>query len=89
MKIYRIRDTAFSADEDQIHDVYAGTKDEAKANGVVRATPPYQSDIEVTELEVQTDKAGVLAILQGNRIFTTLRTWRMTARGGLKLQVVA
>jgi hypothetical protein len=44
-------------------------------------------DVYVDEVEVQTDKAGILKLLNyEGGTHTYLRQWGATARGGLKLQ---
>ncbi|UUZ75496.1 hypothetical protein LP414_27660 [Polaromonas sp. P1(28)-13] len=51
-----------------------------------RSEPVFRSSMEVAELEVRTDKAGILGLMTGDWKFTVLRLWHGTARGGLKLQ---
>jgi hypothetical protein len=80
MRAYRCEDTNIESPA-----TYVGTTAESK--DVVKAeTGVFRHNILVTEVEVQTDKEGILAILNCKPIVKDLRSWRGTARGGLKLQ---
>lgn len=69
---------------------YFGTRDEAKI-GLNNAAPDVQfrKDMVVHEVEVTTDKAGVLAALNGNPDLKIVRSFSGTVRGGLKEQGAA
>ena len=63
---------------------YLGTLSEAKrlAKTVDKALRKHTT---VEEIDVQTDKAGVVAMLNGEAIVkATLREWGLTARGALE-----
>lgn len=83
-RIFRVRDTTHDPEQQRDTDIYVGTVEEAKANGGDRVDSPHHSNVEVSELEVQTDKQGVLSILQGTPICKPIRTWRMTASGEME-----
>jgi hypothetical protein len=64
---------------------YAGTLGDAKK--VAATVPkPLRDQVIAEELDVQTDKAGVVAMLNDAPEFSgePLRTWAVTARGSLK-----
>ena len=42
------------------------------------------SETTIDEVEVQADKEGVLHALNRNPVINVIRTWGITARGGLK-----
>lgn len=54
-----------------------------------KVEPVYRRLVKVCEVNVVVDKATVLAILNREPVpFTVLRTWQLTARGGL-LEITA
>lgn len=62
---------------------YVATFNEARK--WAKTVPPLQRyDSEVRLVEVPTDKAGVLRLLNGEGTETTVRVWVVTDRGGLK-----
>lgn len=63
---------------------YVGTFGEAK-DAAHEVPAALRGDIIVDEVEVQADKAGMLAALNGEPIIgEALRTWGITPRGALK-----
>ena len=63
---------------------WAGTYGEAKA--IAREVPKHlREEVVVEEFDVQTDKAGIIAALNGEPVYDkkALRTWGITARGAL------
>lgn len=79
MKIFRLLNT----EDTDVADVYAGTLAEIKEP--VRALAAHdRKNRVVEELEVQTDKAGVIAMLNGSPITKLTRSFDITPRGGLK-----
>src|SRR5574337_1322355 len=75
MKLFRIQHTE--------HDEWFGTLADAKAR--VRQMPKYRYDeMVVGEIDVRTDKEGVLAMLNDEPLFKPLRTFGVTPRGALK-----
>ena len=70
-------------DRDVFPNQYFGTLSELKA-GCRAADKKLRVDLVAEELDVQTDKAGVVSLLNGNVIATTARAWNLTARGALE-----
>lgn len=74
--------------DDECKPQFAGTMADAKTllkqmvEGAAGAT--YYANHQVVECEIQTDKEGILFILNGWPVIKRERTWRATARGGLK-----
>lgn len=63
---------------------YAATLEACRA--VVRAQPAAaRRQVEVAEVEVATDKAGLVALLNRTHDERVIRRWQGTARGGLRL----
>lgn len=58
-----------------------GTKPEAHAQAKLHEN---RAATYVDEVEVQTDKVGVVAALNGTPLIETLCTWGLTPRGGLR-----
>lgn len=81
MRFYCIDDTALS--------FWAGTLGEARRiakSGTADGKKFMRDWVRIEEVEVPTDKAGVLALLNGTeRNEKTLRVWSMTDRGGLRI----
>ena len=63
---------------------FAGTMADAKAIIKDADQSYYYGDLRVVEVEVQSDKEGVIWALNGVAKMTHGRTWRGTPRGGLK-----
>lgn len=92
MKIFRTRDlnevstpndvASLQTETDTIH----ATQAEAKNQLNSAALGFERKDFEVTQIELRTDKPGIVALLQGSPEFTIVKTWHGTARGGLKLR---
>lgn len=82
MKIFQL---AYPADVDD-EPKHAGTLSEIKDKA--RAVPQtLRKEHVVHELEVQTDKAGVVAALNRAPIVKIMRTFAVTPRGSLKEEV--
>jgi hypothetical protein len=65
--------------------IWFGTRAEAQAD-LRTIAPEYRTSAYITEWEIPTDKAGVIALVNGGPYnWTELRTWSMTKRGGLSL----
>lgn len=83
MKVYRVNAEGYhDGPLNLVH--YEGTKGDAHEwvkNNVGKA---YWPEATITEVDMQTDKAGIVAALTGEPIETVLRTWGITPRGGLK-----
>ncbi len=63
--------------------------DRAGAKTLIKAmTPDARTAHVLDEIEVRTDKEGVVAALNGEPIFTVLRRFGITARGGLKEEAI-
>lgn len=60
--------------------VYCGVMKEAHS---AAKESPYRGDARIELVEVITDKEGVIALLNGNVSEKVVRTWRLSARGGL------
>jgi len=79
MNIYRLLNTAVSNTEAE----HFGTQAEAHnavKSGVAKHNWP---GIRIELVDVQTDKAGIVAALNGVAMFQTVSTWAITKRGGL------
>lgn len=75
MKVFRIQD---GERED-----FFGIKADAKRH--VHTIPPHRRDkVLVSEIEVQTDKEGVIAMLNEEPLYKVLRTFGVTPRGAFK-----
>lgn len=77
MKFYRINDTALTS--------FAGTI--AAAHKAAKSGHFNKLDVQIDEVEVPTDKTGVLQLLTDDPAkmeFKVLRSWQLTARGGLE-----
>jgi hypothetical protein len=71
-------------DEDAYGARYAGTLGDAKKEAA-EIPKHLRGDVIAEEYDVQTDKAGVVAMLNGEPIMgEALRTWGVTPRGSLK-----
>lgn len=74
----------YSVDSGDIHQ-FVGKLEDAKAI-IKQASPVFRASIAVELLEIPTDKENFLAILnESSWRSVTVRKWRGTARGGLKL----
>lgn len=51
-----------------------------------KVVPVFRGALRVTEVEISTDKAGVLQLLTGGcpKEISRGRSWRLTSRGGLR-----
>lgn len=79
MKVFRLVDTELPDDTLS----YAGTMAGAKA--LAKDLPAVlRKRHTVEELEVQTDKAGVVAMLNNAPIVKVVRTFAVSARGGVQ-----
>lgn len=81
MKVFRQ-----TIDQPDTKPQYSGTLSEAKrrAKTVDKALRKHTT---VEELDIQSDKAGIVAMLNGEAIIKdTLREWGLTARGALEEQ---
>lgn len=76
MKAYR----SIVYGETRYHGTQKDAHHEAKAS-MVTHTAHIEARIEL--LEVQSDKEGMIFVLNGNPDIEVERTWRLTARGGL------
>jgi hypothetical protein len=82
VKIYQLTNPEDLDDEPK----FAGGLSDIKA--LARAVPTaLRKQHAVHEANVQTDKAGVVAMLNGSPIITISRTFSVTPRGGLKEEV--
>lgn len=63
---------------------YVGTMADAKTILKDRSIPMYWPDVRVTECEVQSDKEGLIFVLNGLPVIKRGREWKGTSRGGLK-----
>lgn len=75
MHFYKI-----SVDSSSAAPVYAGTQQDAMMAGRLKVP---RADVIIDEIEIATDKAGVLALLKGEHIETVVKSFRLTVRGGL------
>ena len=81
MQIYRVNREG----TDRI--TFHGTRAEAHAEAKERAGNYPAGDIYIDLIEVGVDKASVLAYLnQDDLDFDVISSWKLTSRGGLKLQ---
>ena len=78
MNIYRTVDTGPNGSADA-----HATLGDAHANAKKFNTTSWHL-IRIELLDVQTDKLGVVALMNHDPITKLLRTWCLTARGGLK-----
>jgi NADP-dependent 3-hydroxy acid dehydrogenase YdfG len=79
MKMYRISE-ADQAFPDAWHGGLSDTKHAVKA-----LSKALRRSMQVDEINVQTDKPGVVAMLNGEPVCgDPLRTWTVTARGALQ-----
>lgn len=80
MRVYFVSDT--------VRHAYRGTLAEAHAlakSGEVGGVGFVRDWVRVEEVEVATDKAAILRLLNGEGgAETTLRAWELTPRGGLR-----
>lgn len=81
MKVFTLHHVEY--DTDVFPNQYFGTLSELKA-GCRVTNKQLRVDLVAEELDVQTDKAGVVGMLNGNVICTTARAWNLTARGALE-----
>jgi hypothetical protein len=66
---------------------FEGTKPDAQRWVKDNVGKPLWADTTIREVDVQTDKTGVLAALNGEAVITlTERLWGITPRGGLKAE---
>lgn len=80
MKVFRLLNTE---DKSASPDQYASTLANVKA--LARVLPSHvRKEFLVEELDVQTDKEGVVAMLNDAPITKLLRSFEVTPRGGLK-----
>lgn len=59
----------------------------AEAHTAAKGYAGWQRDyVRIELIDVPTDKAGVLALLQGHSLddFQPVKTWKLTPRGGLR-----
>lgn len=82
MKVIKVHHHEY--DEDAYMSQYAGTLGDAKK--IAADVPKHlRNDVIAEEFDVQTDKAGIVAMLNGGPIVgEALRTWGVTPRGSLK-----
>ena len=69
--------------DDTDNPVTFGTRSEAQSHGKDNATPTFRGSVRIHELDYKTDKAGVIDILNGVARPTIIRSWKLSARGGL------
>jgi hypothetical protein len=81
MKVIRL--SLYENDSDVYRTRFAGTLADAKVEA--RAVPQaLRSQVLAEEVEVQTDKAGIIAMLNSKPLVIEVqRTWGITARGAL------
>lgn len=60
-----------------------GTRSEAQKHGKVNATATFRGDVRIQEVDIKTDKASIVMLMNGEPQITVLRTWKLSARGGL------
>lgn len=82
MKVIRVHHHEY--EEDAYKTEYAGTLGDAKK--IAALVPKHlRADVIADEFDVQTDKVGIVAMLNGEPIVgEALRTWGVTPRGSLK-----
>lgn len=80
MKLFRLTDTSNS---DYVQ--YRGTRSEVQKFGKDSTEAKFRGALRISEINVPTDKAGVVKLMNGDKAsITVIRTWKMTARGGLE-----
>lgn len=82
MRFYELREN-----DGPVDGTFVGTFAEARAWArTKKASHPSWDlcNLRVVEVDVRTDKEGVLACLAWRPIKTPLRQWKVTQRGGLK-----
>lgn len=81
MKIYKIDHYEYNVDI--FRPVYAGTMDAVKE--ILRQqSASIREQLIVDEMELATTKDALVSALNGNPETTQLRSWKVTARGGLR-----
>lgn len=81
MKVFTLRH--IENNREIFANTYYATQSELKA-GCRAADKKLRIDLVAEELDVQTDKAGIVGMLNGNVICTTARAWNLTVRGALE-----
>lgn len=66
---------------------YFGTRAEAKTS-IKDKAPKVREQYLLEEVNVETDKDGVVKMLNGDPDCSTIRRWGFTARGGLKEEAI-
>lgn len=79
MKLYRINLPE--------HIAYAGTKSEAHTIAKDIGKPLW-GDVTIEEIELRTDKDGVIGALNGMPVYSVMTTWGLTKLGALKTEEV-
>lgn len=74
----------YAYERSEHEDKWFGTRPEAQKYAKADVPAVYRPSIKVYERNVQTDKAGVLRLLNGNPLFTNIRVWTMNSRGALQ-----
>lgn len=84
MKCYKLQA------HEEAAEIFYGTLADAHAEARDSTEPVFRVNVRITEVEVPTDKAGVIALLngyhklKGQNLMVPSRVWCLTARGGLK-----
>ena len=76
MKLYKLID-------DEIINHF-GTRSEAQKHGKESTVPALRGALRLQEIDLKTDKASVVSMLNGSPQAQVLRTWKLTNRGGLE-----
>jgi hypothetical protein len=84
MNLYRI-----SREDGDLYPVWTGTLSDAQeeAKAMVKTLPGCKDELRIELMDVPTDKASVLELLNGNDtglVGGPLRSWALTPRFGLK-----
>lgn len=82
MKVFKV----YREDEDLLTE-YFPTRAEAKAS-VKDKAPKVREQYLLEEINVETDKDGIVKMLNGDPDESIVQRWSFTARGGLKEEVV-
>lgn len=61
-----------------------GVRPEVHKHAKTDVPAVYRPSIKIHECNVETDKAGVLKMLNGEPVYQTLRTWSMKSSGALQ-----
>lgn len=81
MRVYRL--AHYEYNEEVFKSFYAGSLDDVKA-AMREQSSSLRPDLIVDEMEMDTAKASIIAGLNGNPELKHLRSWAITARGGLR-----